>query len=370
MNEGQTFFTPAGQNLRVLADAWIGRAIREHASDLHIEPTADGAELRLRIDGLLQTAEKLDAATGRGLVNRLMVMAQLLTYRLDVPQEGTASVPLTGTESQVGKTIDLRVAIMPTTHGLRCAVRFPAELLQPKSLAELGLPEIVLAGLRRFIASPSGMLLMTGPAGAGKTTTLYAILREIQATFPGQSLVTLEDPVERDLPGITQIQVQPFGQLTYERALRSILRQDPEVLMLGEIRDAATASLAVQASLTGHKLVCTLHAPTCAQAIARLLEMGIEPYQISSSLFGIVSQRLLRRIDPSAGKQYRGRVPAAEWVAVDDELRRLIVSKADVVTMATAYRNRPGYQSLESCSEELVRLGLTDHAERRRVLGT
>jgi type II secretory ATPase GspE/PulE/Tfp pilus assembly ATPase PilB-like protein len=297
------------------------------------------------------------------MVNRLMVMAELLTYRLDLPQEGSASVIFHD------KPVELRVAIMPTTHGLRCAVRLPAELLQPKTLADLGLPLAAIDGIKRFIAAPSGMLAVTGPAGAGKTTTLYAILQDIQASAPGQSIVTLEDPVERDLPGITQIQVQPFGQLTYERALRSILRQDPQVLMLGEIRDAATASLAVQASLTGHKLLCTLHAPTCAQAIARLLEMGIEPYQISSSLFGVLSQRLLRKINTSPEPKYKGRVPVAEWVAIDDTLRKLIAAKTDAATIERAYAEQPGYATLAANAADCIQTGETDAAEVHRVLG-
>jgi general secretion pathway protein E len=350
--------TPA--DIRPFVDQWIERALRERASDLHVEPTAAGAEIRLRIDGLLTTAETIDQNQGRAIVNRLMVMAQLLTYRLDVPQEGAATI------NTPAGSIELRIAIMPTTHGLRAAVRLPAELLQPKALSDLGLPAKPHAGIDAFLRSPSGMLIVTGPAGSGKTTTLYAILHEMQRRQPGQSIVTLEDPVERDLQGVTQIQVQPFGQLTYERALRSILRQDPQVLMLGEIRDAATASLAIQAALTGHKLLCTLHASTAAGVIARLLEMGIEPYQISSAVWGVLSQRLLRR---RHNDTYRGRVPAAEFVAIDDALRRLIADRADAATIAKAYQQQEGYESLEDNAQRLVSAGMTDEAERRRVLG-
>src|SRR5438552_16721888 len=155
------------------------------------------------------------------------------------------------------------------------------------------------------------MLILTGPAGSGKTTTIYALLDHIAQVSKGISIVALEDPVERDLPGVTQIQVSPFGQLTYERAIKSILRQDPQVMMLGEIRDAQTASLAVQAALSGHRLICTLHASSPGGAIARLLEMGLEPYRITSALYGVVAQRLLRRLDPDSEK-YKGRIPAAE----------------------------------------------------------
>jgi Tfp pilus assembly pilus retraction ATPase PilT len=283
---------------RSLVDDVVREALRRRASDVHLEPTADGYEVRYRVDGILSVANRHEAAVGRSMVARLMVLAHLLTYRLDVPQEGRLTIPRdpsvagspppgpAGTDSPpAAAPLDLRLAVMPTTHGLRAVLRLPAELTQPHRLDALGLPAPVLAGLHKFAAADAGMLLVTGPAGSGKTTTIYALLRHIVDHSPGLSVVALEDPVERDVPGVTQIQVQPFGELTYERTLRSILRQDPQVLMLGEIRDAATASLAVQAALSGHRLVCTLHAATCGGAVARLLEMGIEPYQITSALF-------------------------------------------------------------------------------------
>src|SRR6185312_8817354 len=158
-------------------------------------------------------------------------------------------------------------------------------------LASLGLPAQSVEALERFTRADAGMLLVTGPAGAGKTTTIYALLEHIARVSPGLSIISLEDPIERLVPGITQIEVAPHGQMTYERAMKSILRQDPQVLMLGEIRDAATASLAVQAALSGHRLVCTLHASDPAGAIARLLEMGLEPYRITSALSGVIAQR-------------------------------------------------------------------------------
>src|SRR5271170_521568 len=166
------------------------------------------------------------------------------------------------------------------------------------------------------------MLIVTGPAGSGKTTTIYALLQYIAQNSSGLSIIALEDPVERNLDGVTQIEVSPFGQLTYEKALRSILRQDPQVLMLGEIRDAATATLALQAALSGHRLICTFHASTAAGAVARLIEMGAEPYQITSAVHGIVSQRLLRRTTKE-----RGRVPVAEFVRLDEAARSAILQR-------------------------------------------
>jgi len=255
---------PPSLDARVLVDQVLDDAVRRRASDVHLEPTTDGLEIRLRVDGLLETRDRVDANIGRSMVTRLMVMAHLLTYRLDVPQEGRVTVQVASNP----KPMDLRLSIMPTTHGLRAAVRMPAELVQPHTLNELGLPSGVVAGLERFARSDAGMLILTGPAGSGKTTTIYALLQHIAATAPGLSIVALEDPVERDLPGVTQIEVAPFGELTYERTLRSILRQDPQILMLGEIRDGATASLAVQAALSGHRLVSTLHAASPGGAIA------------------------------------------------------------------------------------------------------
>ena len=355
--------TPPHPDARQLIDTLLDDAVKRRASDVHLEPTAEGFEVRLRIDGLLETVARVDANTGRSMVTRLMVMAHLLTYRLDVPQEGRATV---GVQS-APRPMDLRLSVMPTTHGLRAAVRMPAELVQPKTLDALGLPAGVMAGLERFAAADSGMLILTGPAGSGKTTTIYALLQHIAAASPGLSIVALEDPVERDLPGVTQIEVAPFGELTYERTLRSILRQDPQVLMLGEIRDGATASLAVQAALSGHRLVSTLHAASPAGAVARLLEMGVEPYQLTSAIYGVVAQRLLRKSSPAGG--YRGRIPVAEFVAMDDALRRAILSRGDAATIEKIYAQQDGFRPMRAAAGDSIRGGFTDEAEVRRVLG-
>ena len=362
--------TPPHLDARLLVDKLLDEAVKRRASDIHLEPTADGLEVRLRVDGLLDTVDRVDVAVGRSMVTRLMVMAHLLTYRLDVPQEGRATVSV----PSAPRPLDLRLSVMPTTHGLRAAVRMPAELVQPRTLNELGLPQNVVAGLERFARADAGMLILTGPAGSGKTTTIYALLEHIARTSPGLSIVALEDPVERDLPGVTQIEVAPFGELTYERTLRSILRQDPQVLMLGEIRDGATASLAVQAALSGHRLVSTLHAATPAGAFARLLEMGIEPYQLTSAMFGIVSQRLLRKLRPGLQPQapvsrYQGRTPVAEYVVMDDALRRAILDRGDAATLAKIYAGQPGFRPMRVAAGDGIRGGITDDAEVRRVLG-
>jgi type II secretory ATPase GspE/PulE/Tfp pilus assembly ATPase PilB-like protein len=349
-----------------LVDQILETALQSRASDIHIEPTADGAEVRLRIDGLLETHSRYTPEAGRSLVARLMVMAQLLTYRLDIPQEGRLQIEL----ENDSRKLDLRLAVMPTTHGLRAAVRMPAELIQPRSLDQLGLQPNVLAGLKRFATSDSGMLIVTGPAGSGKTTTIYALLEHIARVSPGLSLVALEDPVERDIPGVTQIEISPFGQLTYDRALRSILRQDPQVLMLGEIRDTATASLAAQAALSGHRLICTLHASTPGGAIARLIEMGLEPYRITSALCGVLAQRLLRRLSTDdLPQRYAGRIPAAEFVPITPMLRAAILTGADASELQQIAAKEEDYSSLRDSADSLVAQHFTDLAEVRRVLG-
>jgi type II secretory ATPase GspE/PulE/Tfp pilus assembly ATPase PilB-like protein len=390
-----------------LVDDLLHKAIGQNASDLHLEPVKDGYEARIRVDGLLQTIASFDASTGGNAVSRLMVLAQLLTYRLDVPQEGRIEFE----SNALSRTLDLRLAIIPTVHGLRAAVRLPAELSQPRELQSLGLPTTALRGLEDFARTDSGMLIVTGPAGSGKTTTIYALLQYIASSQPGLSIVALEDPVERQIEGITQIEVKPFGEMTYERALRSILRQDPQVLMLGEIRDADTAKLAVQAALSGHRLICTLHAATPEGAIIRLMEMDIEPYRISGCLWGVLSQRLLRTTSsPSPGTpgegrgegssspticanpegtltpalsheyagegamqtvthSYRGRVPVAQWLRMTDDLRAAIVRRADASEIARLWAQGQDARTLQDTAAELIRAGITDAAEVNRVLG-
>ncbi|MCL2645530.1 MAG: Flp pilus assembly complex ATPase component TadA [Phycisphaerales bacterium] len=387
-------------DVRPYVETLFARALAEEASDIHVEPTADGAEVRLRVDGLLQTIDRMTGEMGRSTVLRLMVLAQLLTYRLDIPQEGRVTWEVghrsrdregaTGADSEShgrsltvaalnfpeemgGKRIDCRLAIMPTAHGLRAVVRMPADLVQPKSLGSLALPAAVMGALERFAKHDQGMLLVTGPAGSGKTTTIYALLEHIAAGTGGEasglSIISLEDPVERLLPGVTQIEVTPHGQLTYERALKSILRQDPQVLMLGEIRDVATASIAVQAALSGHRLIATLHAGEPAMALARLLEMGIEPYQLTSSLFGILSQRLLRKRSSASASRYRGRVPVAEFAQLDTDVRAAVLQRADADSLKNRFAQQSGYVTMRTVAEDLVARGVTDEEEVQRVLG-
>jgi len=224
--------------------------------------------------------------------------------------------------------------------------------------------------LQGFAKTDAGMLLVTGPAGSGKTTTIYALLEFIATSAMGVSIISLEDPIERLVEGITQIEVTPQGQLTYERALKSILRQDPQVLMLGEIRDAATASVAVQAALSGHRLIATLHAGDPAGSLARLLEMGVEPYQITSSIYGILSQRLVRRLVKNITTSiYLGRVPVAEYGVLDEQVRKAVLARADAETLRKCFHLQSGHVTLRSMAGTLIEQGVTDKNEIQRVLG-
>jgi type II secretory ATPase GspE/PulE/Tfp pilus assembly ATPase PilB-like protein len=400
-------------DVRPLVDRVFSDAVAQNASDVHAEPAEGGYEIRFRVDGLLDTVARLPADVGRSVVTRLMVLAKLLTYRLDVPQEGRASLNLAGRE------VELRVSIMPTVQGLRAAVRLPTELAGPRSLDDLGFSRTVTESLKRFARAEAGMLVVTGPAGSGKTTTLYALLSHLAQVSKGISIVSLEDPVERLVPGVTQIEVKPFGELTYEKALRSILRQDPQVLMLGEIRDVATAQLATQAAMTGHRLITTLHASSTARAVSRLLDIGLEPYQLTSALHGVLAQRLVRRLAPLApdgtssppaqlgsphatrardvgptatptafpsptgtdlpvhdepqalphSSHYRGRAAVGEILLLDDALRHAILSRADAVQIEQAARAQPGFTPLRHAAEALVAHHVTDPAEIDRVFG-
>ena len=354
--------TQTAMDARPIVEGILARAVAAQASDVHVEPVGDSYEIRFRTDGLLKTIETLPADIGRGIVLRLMVMAQLLTYKMDIPQEGRVRLELPDYAP-----MDLRLAVIPVTGGMRAVVRLPAELVQPRTLETLGLPQDILQSLYNFARADAGMLLITGPAGSGKTTTIYALLEYIAQSSSGLSIISIEDPVERILPRVTQVEVSAHGSMTYERALKSVMRQDPQVLMLGEIRDAATASIAVQATLSGHRLICTLHAGHPGGAIARLIEMGIEPYQITSSVFGVLNQRLLRRRD---GEGYRGRVPVAEYGIVDPSVREAILKRADGETLKKIFGAPAGHVSIHAAAAALVLAGVTDAAEVQRVLGS
>ena len=279
---------PGSDGFAVAAcDELLTRAEAAAASDLHLRPGRAGLAVLMRVGGILQPVAAEVPHADR-LVARMKVLAGLLTYRTDIPQEGRISR---------GDGRSIRLATAPTVLGEKAVLRWTADSIHLR-LPELGLPDDVAANWKRLLTAPQGLLLVTGSAGSGKTTTAYASLRHLQDTAATpRSLVTLEDPVEAILDGVAQTQLDPAGGWDFADGLRSTLRHDPEVILVGEIRDADTLATAVRASLTGHLILSTMHTGSPAEAITRLLDMGVEPYLIASSVRGVLQQRLVRRTD-------------------------------------------------------------------------
>jgi type II secretory ATPase GspE/PulE/Tfp pilus assembly ATPase PilB-like protein len=363
-------------NAVALVDDLITKALLAAASDLHLEPGSDGLTIRLRLDGVLNTIDHVPASIAANVVARLKVMGELLTYRTDIPQEG--SFLFKGVVEALGDVQhDVRLAVFPTIYGERAVLRFFCDDGLPRSIDHLGLGNTIVQSLKDASEQTSGLILVTGPSGAGKSTTLYTIARHILETTPGRSVVSLEDPVEQRVDGLTQIQVQPFGELNYARAMRSLLRQDVEVLFVGEIRDAESAHIVIEAALTGHLVLSTLHSGDPAETIARLIEMGIAPYQLTSTLRLIHSQRLLRKMcfdchgsgcERCLTTGYRNRTACAQVAAMDDALRQLIVEHAPTVRLRTFINEKS--PNLHESARSLVESKQTTTDEVRRVLGT
>jgi len=306
----------------------------------------------------------------------------LLTYRNDIPQEGR--IERNGEHRDV---LDERLAVFPTIYGQRAVVRILYQDTNLTDIEQLGFSRDICEALKRIADGNQGVLLLTGPAGSGKSTTLAALLRYIQKKSPGMSIVTLEDPVEIRIDGVTQVQITPHGQMTFVTALRSLLRQDPQVLMIGEIRDAETARIAIEAGLTGHLLMSTMHSGTPAGALLRLLEMGIEPYQVTSSISAVLNQRLVRKLCDKCKKQnggdsfepvgcekcfgtgFKGRMLIAEMVCLDSQLRKAILAKTDCDQLEKIL-NEKGHTNMLENGRRLVTDGLTTTEELNKVCGT
>ncbi|MDB5799889.1 MAG: type secretion system protein GspE [Rhodocyclales bacterium] len=269
-----------------MINALLQQAIRERASDIHIEPFERYCVVRYRRDGTLIEIARPHRALHAALVSRIKIMAELDIAEKRMPQDGRIGLRI------AGRAIDVRVSTLPTQHGERIVLRLLDKTTNNFGLDNTGMDVATLTSFRRLLAQPHGIVLVTGPTGSGKSTTLYGALREISSTT--RNIVTVEDPIEYDLPGVGQIQVNPRIELTFARALRAILRQDPDVIMIGEIRDLETAQIAVQASLTGHLVLATLHTNDATSAVTRLIDMGIEPFLLASSLRGVLAQRLVR----------------------------------------------------------------------------
>ncbi|HND53983.1 MAG TPA: GspE/PulE family protein [Pirellulaceae bacterium] len=359
------------------------------ASDVHLQPVADGLDVSWRLDGVLQPVGRFRRGAASDVVARLKVLAELLTYKHEVPQEGRVKQRIDGAE--------WRVSTFPTLHGERAVVRRSAAGNRSWRLDELGLPAEILTRLEPLLRRTSGAILVTGPAGSGKTTTAYACLRALSEDLAQRRcLVSIEDPIEVELPGVAQSQVQPAAGFDLALGLRSILRQDPEVLLVGEIRDRETAEGMFAAALTGHLVLTTFHAATSTGAISRLSEMGIQPYQLRSAVLAVLNQRLVRRLcecaewsdDESArlglpcervrlprgcdachGSGYRGRAVLAELLVPDStEVGRAILSCDDAPQLEQRAK-QAGLVTLVERAVACVAAGETSPAEIRRVLG-
>lgn len=337
----------------------LARGSAEGASDLHLDPTASSLEVSWRVDGVLSPPEHLPRELAPRIAGRLKALADLLVWRTDVPQEGR----IDGAKIPGGRPV--RVSTWPTLHGERLAVRFQAQAAGHLSFFELGLPLHAEQGLGAALAEPEGVILVTGPSGSGKTTTLYAALEQIIRAPERRSIVTLEDPVERQMPGASQCELKSEG-LTVAQAVRSMLRQDPDVMLIGEVRDRATAAAALEAGLTGHLVLSTIHAGTAPKVFRRLMDLGLEPFAITTAIRGVLAQRLVRRTTPDG---YEGRVLVAEWLPMTDALRRAIHAGQDGAEL-TETMTEEGHSSLGVHVRMLIDAGLTDEKEAQRVLGT
>jgi general secretion pathway protein E len=348
----------------------IARAVEVRASDIHIEPTADAVLVRYRIDGLLRTERKLGPEQRAVVTSRVKIMARLDIAERRLPQDGRIKIAVRGID------IDLRLSTVPTAFGESVVLRLLDRSRVDLDFVKLGFDETHIAALEKLMPEPNGIILVTGPTGSGKTTTLYTALKALNSA--DRKLFTVEDPIEYQLAGINQIQVQPAIGLDFPHTLRAILRQDPDIIMIGEICDLETARIAVQASLTGHLVFSTLHTNSAVAAITRLVDMGIENYLLASTIKGILAQRLVRRLcqrcaaghdnahywageigkrlsdceklgRPSIRKAkgcaacgqsgYAGRTTIAELLVVDSDLQRLMVSTASDVDLEGSVRD-------------------------------
>jgi general secretion pathway protein E len=374
-----------------LINALFTQALRSGASDIHIEPFETRSVVRLRIDGTLRDLVEPARGLHGAIVSRIKIMSQLDIAEKRLPQDGRITLRLGG------KPVDVRVSTIPTGHGERVVLRLLDKQAGRLDLAKLGMDEATLTHMDRLIREPHGILLVTGPTGSGKTTTLYAALSRLDAS--ALNIMTVEDPIEYDLDGISQTQINPRIDMSFARALRTILRQDPDVVMVGEIRDLETAQIAIQASLTGHLVFATLHTNDAVAAVTRLVDMGVEPFLLASSLIGVGAQRLVRCLclecrkpiapdpaqilalgfTPAAGTLYsaqgcaacnhtgyRGRTGIYELLTVDDDLRRLIHDRASEQTLRTHVASR-GMRSLRDDGIRLASQGIISLEEVVRV---
>jgi general secretion pathway protein E len=329
-----------------LINGVLTQAIREGASDIHLEPFEDRLSIRFRVDGVLR--EVMSPARGLAglIVSRIKVMARLDIAEKRVPQDGRIGLRI------AGRAVDVRVSTLPSSHGERVVLRLLDKQAGRLDLAQLGMNAESCERMEALIARPHGILLVTGPTGSGKSTTLYASLMRLNDR--SRNIMTVEDPIEYDLDGIGQTQVNPKVDLTFARGLRAILRQDPDVVMVGEIRDLETARIAVQASLTGHLVLSTLHTNTAVGAITRLVDMGIEPFLLASSTIGVLAQRLVRVLDREWCESYE--VSANELARLGlnhDGSATLYRPRTDLPDGVSGYRGRTGIYELVPVNDRM-----------------
>jgi len=328
----------------------ISQSVKARASDIHIEPYQDSFKVRYRVDGILYDLLTPPKWIQAALISRIKVMAKLNIAEKRLPQDGRIEVKI-GSQS-----IDVRVSTLPTTFGERVVMRLLNKSEEVLNLKEVGLPDDELSLLNRLVSLPNGIILVTGPTGSGKTTTLYSVLASINK--PDINIITIEDPVEYQLKGISQIQVNPKIDLTFARGLRSIVRQDPDVILIGEIRDGETASIAVQSALTGHLVFSTLHTNDSASAITRLVDIGVEPFLISSSVMAVIAQRLVRVLCDHCKEAYTPGVILESIGISRQELQdhTIYQAKGCEKCFNTGYRGRIGIFEIMHLSEGLKNL--------------
>ncbi len=358
-----------------MINALLTQALRDGASDIHIEPYEQVSVVRFRIDGTLRDIVRPRKAIHASLISRIKIMAQLDIAEKRLPQDGRITLRIGG------RAVDVRVSTLPTGHGERAVLRLLDKEAGRLDLQHLGMADETQKQFDALIAQPHGIVLVTGPTGSGKTTTLYAAMSRLNSTTT--NILTVEDPVEYELAGIGQTQVNARIDMTFAKALRAILRQDPDVIMIGEIRDLETAQIAVQASLTGHLVLATLHTNDAAAAVTRLLDMGIEPFLLSSSLLGAVAQRLVRKLCPECrhydGQDwhavgcdkcgmsgYQGRVGVYELLLTTDQIRSQIHDRASEAEIRKVAQKN-GMRTMREDGERWLADGTTTREELLRV---
>ena len=346
-----------------LINAMLSEAIKEGASDIHIETFEQALVVRFRVDGVLREVLRPNRQLSALLTSRIKVMARLDIAEKRLPQDGRISLRIGG------RAVDVRVSTMPSAHGERVVLRLLDKNAARLDLEQLGMSEAIRIRFAELINRPHGIILVTGPTGSGKSTTLYAGLTRINSR--DRNILTVEDPIEYDLDGIGQTQVNPRVEMTFARGLRAILRQDPDVVMIGEIRDLETAQIAVQASLTGHLVLSTLHTNTAAGAITRLQDMGIEPFLLSSSLLAVLAQRLVRTLCPYCKEAHEPTAAQRHLLGLQGKPGTVIYNpKGCVKCNLTGYRGRTGIHELlpvDDTVRELIHTGAGEQQVERHV---